>query len=285
MILNGERQPLDGSADKDFVYNLNDAKISEEYETLNWLVSDSSEIAVRLKFHEKQSLLQKAQNMSAPLEKPEQKKADNPVFKNAAFADRLKFFQSANAKKNTPADAKRPSFTPMATENLSNNEIVSRMNPNLPDKMEKTTQEEFILQPINYGEIQAKIPKLTSLMADTFCEGFFVSSFSKKNGDVIEKSQGYTSICGHKLCSILPAMRPEIIFRYPLKDTKTLELNNLAATICFPTGIKICYNQRKPCKNSAFPLIIVQKYGYTQRKPYKKALFSLVIGCGGSCCR
>lgn len=41
-------------------------------------------------------------------------------------------------------------------------------------------------------------------------------------------------------------MKPEIIFRYPLKDTKTLELNNLAATICFPTGIKVCYNESGP---------------------------------------
>ena len=40
-------------------------------------------------------------------------------------------------------------------------------------------------------------------------------------------------------------MQPEIIYRYPLKDTKTLELNNLAATICFPTGIKVCYDNEK----------------------------------------
>ena len=38
-------------------------------------------------------------------------------------------------------------------------------------------------------------------------------------------------------------MKPEIIFRYPLEDNKTLELNNLAATICFPTGIKVCYDE------------------------------------------
>ena len=38
-------------------------------------------------------------------------------------------------------------------------------------------------------------------------------------------------------------MKPEIIFRYPLEDTKTLELNNLATTIYFPTGIKVCYDE------------------------------------------
>ena len=40
-------------------------------------------------------------------------------------------------------------------------------------------------------------------------------------------------------------MKPEIIVRYPLEDTKYLELNNLAATICFPTGIKVCYSEEK----------------------------------------
>ena len=54
------------------------------------------------------------------------------------------------------------------------------------------------------------------------------------------------SPCGHKECSILPSMKPEIIARYPLEDTKTLELNNLAATICFPTGIKVCYSEEEP---------------------------------------
>jgi hypothetical protein len=57
-------------------------------------------------------------------------------------------------------------------------------------------------------------------------------------------STSFPSPCDHDECSKLPAMKPEIIFRYPLKDTKTLELNNLAATICFPTGIKVCYDEK-----------------------------------------
>ena len=40
-------------------------------------------------------------------------------------------------------------------------------------------------------------------------------------------------------------MKPEIIYRYPLKDTKNLELNNLSFTICFPTGIKVCYSEEE----------------------------------------
>ena len=78
---------------------------------------------------------------------------------------------------------------------------------------------------------------------NTFCEGFFIASFPQLKAKVIENSQAYPSICGHDDCSMLPAMESEIIYRYPLKDTKTLEMNNLAATICFPTGIKVCYQE------------------------------------------
>ena len=78
---------------------------------------------------------------------------------------------------------------------------------------------------------------------DTFCQGFFIASFPKKNGKIIENSKNYRSICGHLICGKLPSMEPEIIYKYPLEDTKDLELNNLCASICFPTGIKVCYNQ------------------------------------------
>ena len=61
-------------------------------------------------------------------------------------------------------------------------------------------------------------------------------------------STSFPAQCTHEACSKLPAMKPEIIFRYPLQDTKTLELNNLAATICFPTGIKVCYDENGPKK-------------------------------------
>ena len=81
---------------------------------------------------------------------------------------------------------------------------------------------------------------------ETFCEGFFIASFPFKNPSVIEKSQSFPAQCGHEECSKLPSMKPEIIVRYPLKDTKKLEMNNLAASICFPTGIKVCYSEDEP---------------------------------------
>ena len=101
------------------------------------------------------------------------------------------------------------------------------------------------LQPKKYSEYleDQKKKGIKHPYRETFCEGFFIASFPIKDAKVMEMSQNIPATCGHEDCSMLPAMKPEIIFRYPLKDTKTLELNNLAATICFPTGIKVCYDQ------------------------------------------
>ena len=115
---------------------------------------------------------------------------------------------------------------------------------------EEEIQKENFIEGINYdkylSQLNSQKKKEYETGREAFCEGFFISSFPQKEGKVIENSQSFPSPCGHKECSDLPAMKPEIISRYPLKDTKTLELNNLAATICFPTGIKVCYSEDKP---------------------------------------
>ena len=82
-----------------------------------------------------------------------------------------------------------------------------------------------------------------NIKSDTFCESFFLASFPTENGKIIEDSENDTADCTHPRCSVLPAMQPEIIYKYPQQDTKGLELNNLAASICFPNGIKLCYEQ------------------------------------------
>ena len=82
-----------------------------------------------------------------------------------------------------------------------------------------------------------------NIKSDTFCESFFLASFPTENGKIIEESENDTADCTHPRCSVLPAMQPEIIYKYPQQDTKGLELNNLAASICFPNGIKLCYEQ------------------------------------------
>ena len=107
---------------------------------------------------------------------------------------------------------------------------------------------EIILDSITYDkyieQLKQKGKTENDTKRETFCEGFFIASFPYKNGQIIENSNDiFPALCGHPECSKLNAMKPEIIIRYPLEDTKDLELNNLAATICFPTGIKVCYSQ------------------------------------------
>ena len=113
-----------------------------------------------------------------------------------------------------------------------------------PIKGNGLINDKFII-PITYGQFckQQNDRGIKHPYRETFCEGFFISSFPEKGGKVVEMSESFPSPCRHEECSKLPAMKPEIIFRYPLQDTKTLELNNLAATICFPTGIKVCYDE------------------------------------------
>ena len=106
---------------------------------------------------------------------------------------------------------------------------------------------ELILESKNYEEYLSELKQkgIKESTRETFCEGFFIASFPKKDGKVINNSEEkLLASCGHEECSKLPSMKPEIIMRYPLKDTKNLELNNLAATICFPTGIKCCYSEK-----------------------------------------
>ena len=110
---------------------------------------------------------------------------------------------------------------------------------------------ELVLDSINYNifleqEKQSIKENKNIKERETFCEGFFIASFPKVNGKVIENSFSFRPPCGHIKCAKLPAMKPEIIMRYPLNDTKSLDINNLAASICFPTGIKICYFENNP---------------------------------------
>ena len=94
---------------------------------------------------------------------------------------------------------------------------------------------------------------------ETFCEGFFIASYPKKNGKIIENSNNLLSFCEHKDCSKLHAMKPEILMKYPLKNTNDLEINNFIAAICFPAGIKNCYYEPNKCKE--FATLITNRNG------------------------
>ena len=170
------------------------------------------------------------------------------------FSLKFPFFKkksSETKKENTKKDETnrlramhKSNYAPEKNKTLK--EIISA-EKTVPKRLKTEKTEEIILQPVNYEKyLSENKQKNKNIYRETFCEGFFISSFPYKDGQVVEKSQSFPASCGHKECSSLPAMKPEIIVRYPLEDTKTLELNNLAATICFPTGIKVCYSENEP---------------------------------------
>ena len=80
-----------------------------------------------------------------------------------------------------------------------------------------------------------------TVVNDTFCMGFFITSFNLENPQMIENTNELLSDCGHTLCTNALSIKPEIIFRYPKNDTNDFEISELGASICFPNGIKMCY--------------------------------------------
>ena len=89
-------------------------------------------------------------------------------------------------------------------------------------------------------EVLEQKPINSGTQTNSFCVAFFITSFPKKNPKIIEKSEMLKSDCTHKECSLLPGFQPEIIYKYPQKDSKSLEINNILASICFPNSIKVC---------------------------------------------
>ena len=82
----------------------------------------------------------------------------------------------------------------------------------------------------------------------TLCEGFIISGISKNflNEDKLFKdSSDFLSTCGHKLCSSLFSVEPEILFSYK-KEKLILSEDKikLIAKLTFPTGVKICLENK-----------------------------------------
>ena len=86
----------------------------------------------------------------------------------------------------------------------------------LTDKKRKIIKNnEIFLDMKNISEEDDKFIK-----DDTFCESFFLASFPTENGKIVEGSEKDLADCNHEDCSKLPAMLPEIIYKYPQDDKK-----------------------------------------------------------------
>ena len=201
-------------------------------------------------------------------------KQDENINQNSIENNKIKqnetIFQNKLIKEEIKQEEKNTTENNKTQEEIKENENILKQNENTLNKDSKelklnipnsqietsnnnTNQDTPLGNNITPSPFLPSIPYLNYIKTvsqnkkiETFSEGFFISSFPKENGKVIERSQSFISQCLHEECSKLPSMQSEIIFRYPLEDTKYLELNDLAATITFPTGIKVCYNEKKP---------------------------------------
>jgi hypothetical protein len=63
-------------------------------------------------------------------------------------------------------------------------------------------------------------------VGENFCESFFISGLPYIGSRLINKSEEYIPPCSHGDCAILPAFKPDILFRYPENNSKEFELNN-----------------------------------------------------------
>ena len=176
------------------------------------------------------------------------KKDENNINKNVKTANKIE-----NNKK--PENINKSEIIKNNNDNKKNEEVKNNLNKNdkKAKKKDSNINPAFLLhkKEINIEE---------EYNLESFCNYFFICSFPYNNGKVIENSKDYNSICRHPICCKLLAMVPEIIYKYPLDDNNDLELNNLAS-ICFPAGIKICYNQDRRTIYKSFSTHIINQQG------------------------
>ena len=151
------------------------------------------------------------------------------------------------------------------SENLGQKEKIER-SKTIEEEFEEKNDKDNLLASMDYKSYLNEINEKKKLkknipIRDTFCSGFFITSIPCKKASIIEKSESYPSQCFHKFCSILSSMEPEILMRYPLEDSDEIEISDLAATLCFPAGIKICHSDSDPPKMKDYLTLLTNKVG------------------------
>jgi hypothetical protein len=104
-------------------------------------------------------------------------------------------------------------------QNQNENPILNKnknKNSNIDSKKYK------IIEYVNYNT-----EKLLNQNEETFCEAFTIIGAGLKEPTFLYNNETSESFCGHENCSAFDPYKPEILFRYPTKDTKKLELNSL----------------------------------------------------------
>ena len=147
--------------------------------------------------------------------------------------------QNNNNQNNEISKNKKKKYQTSDDNKESTINIKNRSSKSLPKYKD---YKNITVNKIDYIPLDNKIPINSETKTNSFCKAFFISSLSKKNNKIIEDSEEILADCEHKECSLFPAFEPEIIYKYPEKDSKELEVNNILASVCFPNNIKICYS-------------------------------------------
>ena len=182
------------------------------------------------------------QNNNIKINKNLEVKSENEIIKKKTFINNQTFLEtdSLNSKYNKLNSNK-------INKIILNNEIKDN-----DENMIKTAQNSISNSQIsnisedNNNNIFLKSEIISkSIDNDTFCIGFFIVSFNFNYPKIIENSNELMADCGHAFCSSSPAISPEIYARYPEKDTDDFEISELGASICFPNGIKLCFEKNE----------------------------------------
>ena len=230
--------------------------IKNENNKINEINSAKKEINKDIKKNENNS---NKNNKNETLEKRNSNISE--IIKKMQNNNKINNNSNINIKKNEAKNESKNEITkkndiinkkeiPKRTEINNNNSFIKKISANNHEKERSNN----ILKSniININE---------DYSLESFCKCFFICSFPYHNGKVMENSKQYQSMCNHPMCSKLIAMEPEIIYKYPLNDPYDLELNNLSASICFPTGIKICYDEDKRDIYKSFSTHIMNQQG------------------------
>ena len=127
------------------------------------------------------------------------------------------------------------------------NLIVSNLNIISDNKSLKRSID--IIEPI---KIKLDDKNSDKIDYETFCLGFFVTGLSMpfENNKIIEDSVNYVTTCGHKYCSLLFSIKPDILYYYKKENFEISDdLLKSIINLSFPLGLKICVEGTFGSKN------------------------------------
>ena len=104
------------------------------------------------------------------------------------------------------------------------------------------------IQNIETEIIESKNIKLNNInninyKYNTFCSGFLVSGIPIpiKDSSIINNSTNFLASCGHKFCSLLFSIRPEILYFYKNENLNLdKDIIEQISSLAFPLGVKLC---------------------------------------------